>query len=259
MLKDQEWGFRIGGWGGVAKGSPLRHHPVIFVHGNTRDAGDWDEAGRSVKRRFLDAGYSKQELWALSYNGKSTKDSPPAFQCRTDNTSNIPDLTAFVNAVLAYTGAAKADIVAHSIGVTVVRSMLKAEPKVLPSIRKFVGIAGPNHGTTVCRRSWLFWFIGWQDFVGCDEITPGSAWLRDLNHSDDERETPDFLASLTLYDGTGADVFYQRWLFGWPVRDQDSPVLKGATNIPLHGLMHDELRTNPEAITIYLDYLRSSP
>ena len=117
---------------------------VIFVHGNTRDAGDWDEPGRSVKQRFLEAGYSKQELWAPSYNGKSTKENPRALQCRTDNTSNIPDLAAFVYAVLDYTGASKVDLVAHSVGVTLVRGMLKANPDLSYVIRKFVAIARPQ-------------------------------------------------------------------------------------------------------------------
>src|SRR5207244_11492663 len=73
LFRSKEWQYRQGGWGGMAKGHPLRHRPVIFVHGNTRDAGDWDEAGKSVKQRFLDAGYSMQELWAISYNGKDRK------------------------------------------------------------------------------------------------------------------------------------------------------------------------------------------
>jgi hypothetical protein len=63
----------------------MRYQPVIFVHGKTRDAGDWDEPGRSVKQCFLEAGYSMQELWALSYNGKATKGLSPAPQCGTDN------------------------------------------------------------------------------------------------------------------------------------------------------------------------------
>ena len=83
VLQDQEWGYRIGGWGGIVKGHPLQHRPVLFVHGNTRDASDWDEPGKSVKQRFLDAGYSMQELWAISYNGTSTKQLPPPSQCRT--------------------------------------------------------------------------------------------------------------------------------------------------------------------------------
>lgn len=258
-MQDREWGYRLGGWGGVSREQPLRHPPVIFVHGNTRDANDWDEPGRSVKQRFLEAGYSPQELWALSYNGKSTKHDPPALQCRTDNTRNIPDLRAFVEAVLMYTGAPKVDLVAHSLGVTLVRGLLKTEPDLSHKVRKFVAIAGPNHGTTVCRRSWLIWFIGWQEFIGCDELAPGSTWLRDLNQSPDKREAPEAVESLTLYDGTGADVFYRPWLFGWPVRDQDSPALRGAKSITMPGLTHDELRTHPEAITAYLNYLLSIP
>ncbi|MGH7372315.1 MAG: hypothetical protein ACREJK_10795, partial [Candidatus Methylomirabilales bacterium] len=127
-LQDQEWGYRLGGWGGLPKGRPVRRRPVIFIHGNTRDATDWDEPGRSVKKRFLDAGYSPQELWAVSYNGKSTKDRLPGSQCVTDNRTNIPDLAAFVKGVLAYTGAAKVDLIAHSLGVTIARGMLAQHP-----------------------------------------------------------------------------------------------------------------------------------
>jgi pimeloyl-ACP methyl ester carboxylesterase len=259
VLQDQEWRFRIGGWGGIAKAYPLQHRPVIFVHGNTRDATDWDEPGLSVKQRFLEAGYSLQELWALSYNGQATKGYPFPLQCRTDNTSNIADLTAFVKAGLSYTGATKVDIVAHSLGVTLVRSMLDRDPELSEAIHKFVAIAGPNHGTTVCRRAWLVWLIGWQEFVGCNEIAPGSSWLKSLNRSHDTREVPETIGSLSLYDGTGADAFYRQWLFGWPVWDHHSPALKGATNMTLPGLTHDALRTDPEVVTIYLNYLLPTP
>ena len=200
-----------------------------------------------------------QELWALSYNGKSIKDLPAALQCRTDNSHNIPDLTAFVNAVLTYTGAPKVDLIAHSLGVTLVRAMLKARPEFSHAVGKFVAIAGPNHGTTVCRRSWLVWFIGWQDFIACNEIAPDSDWLRDLNHSLGEWEIPEAIESVALYDGTGTDVFYRHWLFGLPLGDQHSPALKGAKNITMPGLTHDELRTHPEAVATYLNYLLSTP
>ncbi|MFQ5846096.1 MAG: alpha/beta fold hydrolase [Candidatus Methylomirabilales bacterium] len=256
VLRDQEWGYRLGGWGGLARGHPLHHHPVIFVHGNTRDAGDWDEPGRSVKKRFLDAGYSLQELWALSYNGKATKENPPAFRCRTDNQTNIPDLAAFVKAVLAYTGAAKVDLIAHSLGVTIARGMLSTHPELSQVIEEFVAIAGPNHGTTLCRRLWLIWVVGWNDFMGCNELAPGSAWLRSLNGSHGEREAPAPTRYLTIYDGTGSDFFYLSWLFLLPVGDQDSPALKGAENVKMPGLTHDELRTDDQAVATYLRFVR---
>ncbi len=256
VVRDQEWGYRIGGWGGIARGHATRHHPVIFVHGNTGDAGDWDEPGRSVRRRFLEAGYSPQELWALSYNGKTTKASPPALQCRTDNETNIPDLAAFVQAVLGYTGAAKVDIVAHSLGVTIARGMLAMHPELSQVVEDFVGIAGANHGTTVCRPLWLMWAVGWKDFIGCDELAPGSPWLQKLNGPRGEREAPGPSRFLTIYDGTGTDIFFSPWLFLYPVGDQDSPALKGAKNVKIPGLTHDELRTNDKAVSIYLQFVQ---
>lgn len=256
ISQDQEWGYRLGGWGGIARGYPLRHDPVIFIHGNTRDAGDWDEPGQSVRKRFLDAGYSPQELWALSYNGKTTKDYHPALQCQTDNQTNVPDLTIFVKAVLTYTGAAKVDLIAHSLGVTVARGMLAQHPELSQVIEDFVAIAGPNHGTTVCRRLWLVWLIGWNDFIGCDELAPGSAWLRNLNGAQGEKEAPGPTRYMTIYDGTGTDILYLSWLYWFPVRDQDSPALKGAQNVKIPGLTHDQLRTNDHAFSTYLRFVR---
>ncbi|MDZ4340176.1 MAG: hypothetical protein U1B94_08180 [candidate division NC10 bacterium] len=256
LLQDQEWGYRLGGWGGGAGRSHLRRHPVIFVHGNTRDAGDWDEPGRSVKQRFMNAGYSLRELWALSYNGRSTTDLPFASQCHTDNQTNIPDLAVFVKAVLAYTGAEKVDLVAHSLGVTLARGMLTQHSDLARSVEAFVAIAGPNHGATVCRRLWLIWLIGWRDFVGCDELAPGSTWLMHLNGPGGERETAGPTRSMTIYDGTGTDVLYLPWLFWVPVRDQDSPALSGAQNVRVPGLTHDELRTHEKAVSIYLRFVQ---
>jgi len=256
VLQDQEWGYRMGGWGGIAKGHPLQHRPVLFVHGNTRDASDWDERGKSVKQRFLDAGYSMQELWASSYNGTSTKQLSPPSQCLTNVQLNIPDLVAFVDAVVRYTGAPKLDIIAHSLGVVLARNMMAEHPQLSRLIEHFVAIAGPNHGTTVCRRAWLIWLVGWKDFMGCDELTPGSAWLRSLNGPLGDREARGPTRYMTIYDGTGTDRFYLPWLFFLPVGDQDSPALQGAENHKLLGLTHDELRFHPAATSLYLEFVQ---
>ena len=258
VLQDHEWGYRLGGWGGIAKGHPLQHRPVLFIHGNTRDAGDWDEPGKSVKQRFLDAGYSMQELWAISYNGKSTKDLSPPSQCLTNARANTPDIGAFVEAVAGYTGVPKLDIIAHSLGVVLARKMMAEHPQLAHRIERFVAIAGPNHGTTVCRRAWLIWLIGWKDFMGCDEITPGSAWLRSLNGPLGDREARGPTKYMTIYDGTGTDRLYLPWLFFLPVGDQDSPALQGAENHTLAGLTHDELRFHPAATSLYLEFLEHS-
>jgi len=256
VLTDHEWQYSIGGWGGIAKGHSLRRRPVVLVHGNTRDAGDWDEHGMSVKQRFVEAGYSAQELWALSYNGKSSKFLPAQARCRTAAQINVPDLAAFLEAVSAYTGAEKLDIVAHSLGVVVVRKTLVEHPELAGRVVHIAAIAGPNHGTTVCRRAWLIWVIGWRQFSGCDEIAPGSAWLRSLNGPQGEREAMSPAKVMTIYDGTGTDPFYLRWLFAMPVRDQDSPALRGVDNRTFPGFTHDELRSHPAAVSRYLSFIQ---
>jgi hypothetical protein len=56
-----------GSAGSAASNGAIRstRPPVIFVHGNTADHGDW----YPVRDDFVAAGWSEQELWALSYNG----------------------------------------------------------------------------------------------------------------------------------------------------------------------------------------------
>ena len=54
MIKDQQLGYRIGGFGGVKRRAKLRHTPVVFVHGNQADTQNW----LSVMLQFQnDAGY----------------------------------------------------------------------------------------------------------------------------------------------------------------------------------------------------------
>jgi len=71
-------------------------------------------------------------------------------------------LRAFTEAVIAYTGAAKIDIISHSMGVTLGRQIVKggkvnAEPNpfnlgdsLADKVDTFVGIAGANWGLVTC-------------------------------------------------------------------------------------------------------------
>jgi len=92
--------------------------------------------------------------------------------------------------------------------------------------------------------------------MGCDEIAPGSPWLRNLNGPHGEREAPGPTKYMTIYDGTGSDPFYLPWLFSMPVGDQDSPALQGSANHRLPGLTHDELRVHPAAMSLYLEFVQ---
>ena len=65
-LMDCEWGYPLGGWGGVQRHAALKHTPVIFVHGNQADAENWYLVADQFKQL---AGYTDQEMYAVSYNG----------------------------------------------------------------------------------------------------------------------------------------------------------------------------------------------
>jgi pimeloyl-ACP methyl ester carboxylesterase len=260
VLRDDEWGFRIGGFGGVAQGAPLGHVPVIFVHGNTVDHADW----YPVRDAFRAAGWADQELWALSYNGLGRNAGAGEEQLNperdeehremgndgvsriTNNDLNVPDLHAFIEAVRTYTGSAKFSIVSHSLGVTVARKTLKVHPELRADLVAFVSIAGGNHGTSLCPP-------GTQGIaMSCDEIAAGTEWLDRLNGPGGSDETYAPARWLSIYDSSGtADV-------GYLSAYADSPRLRGADNRPHPGTQHNDLRLTPSIVAEYREFLEDA-
>ncbi|GAC1327149.1 MAG: hypothetical protein NVSMB17_00840 [Candidatus Dormibacteria bacterium] len=262
-LYDCEWGFQLGGWGGIARGGPRKHTPVIFVHGNQVDAENWFAVADQFRQL---AGYTNQEMYALSYNGLEcascgapTRSAPsPAslayWQANPGSLSssghgtaddvNVPDLYAFILTVLAYTGAPQVNLVGHSLGVTLIRKTLFVHPELYPKVRAAVVIAGANHGTSTCRGSEQTLFL-------CDEVAPGSAWLQELNS---KGESPGPTRWMSVYNGAdSADPFfvYAPGVFD----DRQSPHLKGATNVQFPAYYHNDLRVDPPVVATYLKFL----
>lgn len=260
-LTDSEWGFAIGGFGGTRAGDPPGHVPVIFVHGNNVDHGDW----YPVRDDFRAAGWSDQALWALSYNGLGANNGTALFRENperdaeheemggdgiarvTSNDANVPDLYAFIQAVRAYTGSQRFSLVGHSLGVTLARKTLKAHPELRADLVAFVGIAGANHGTSFCPN-------GSENVVNsCSEIAPGTAWLADLNGPDGGDETYPPARWLTVYDGSGAgDPAYVG-----PAIAQ-SPALLGADNREYPNTYHNDLRIDPAIVADYRAFLEEA-
>lgn len=256
-LLDSQYGFRIGGFGGIAQGLRPNHIPVIFVHGNEADHADW----YPVRDSFLAAGWSDQALWGLSYNGLGgnnlmiTTTNPErdaehkemgadSVSHVTSNDINVPDLYQFILAVRAYTGVNKFVLVSHSLGVTLARKTLKLHPELRQDLVAFVGIAGANHGTTLCPP-------GTQGIVdSCDEIARNTAWLADLNGTGGSDETYAPAKWLTVYDGTGlGDPAYATSLYS------KSPQLKGALNQAFPLTYHNDLRLEPAIIDFYRGFI----
>ena len=252
---------KVGGFGGVRRGAVLHHTPVIFVHGNQADAQNWLDVMLQFQNN---AHYTMQEMYALSYNGMGNyyggspaQHSPTSLDQAyiTQNSSvlangghgsadddEIPQLCRFVEAVQWYTGSAKVDIVGHSLGVTITRRFLQLYPTLARDVVAVVGIAGANHGTTVCRGLDT-------SYYGCNEIAPGSAWLAALDGVGGSLESPPPAAWMTVYDGMGVDPF-----FAHP-SDHDSPMLQGADNRTFPGQYHNDLRVGQAEVDTYLPFL----
>ena len=257
-VTDAEWGWRVGGFGGLRRGEPRRHVPVVFVHGNNVDAADW----YPVRDDFLAAGWSSQELWALSYNGLGgsngtalTRTNPErdaehsamgkdGVSYVTEDDANVADLAAFIAMVQAYTGSRDVVLVGHSLGVTLARETMRRHPAIARHVVAFVGIAGANHGTSFCPPG------SEGVVVSCDEIAAGTPWLARLNAAG---ETYGRTRWMTVYDGSGIGDP----AFAGPTYAQ-SPRLEGADNREFPATYHNDLRLDPAIVATYRHWIERS-
>ena len=151
-----------GSYGGrLRTGDQVMREPVIFIHGNGDRALGGPLGGWSASlERFRKEGYEPQELYAITWGDAA----PTLAAYQYHSTENVARIRAFIEAVLAYTGARKVDIVSHSMGVTLTRrailggefeDLLSEEASALGApltdrIDSFVGIAGANRGLLSC-------------------------------------------------------------------------------------------------------------
>ncbi|MFI1257730.1 esterase/lipase family protein [Streptomyces netropsis] len=191
---------------GVAPaGATAPPDPVIFVHGRNAGPGVWG----GMRDRFTGAGYPADRLFAWSYDTS-----------RSTNEVLAGRFSAYVAEVLERTGAARVDVVAHSLGSLPSRWYL-AFGGGAEKVAHWVSLAGPNHGTGVAYLCAL-----WDQ--GCKDMTPNSYVLTRLNSGD---ETP-------------GPTRYATW---WSSCDEQitpasSTELSGAANTRTAGcLQHDDL------------------
>lgn len=136
------WNGHAGGWGGAAyfgTSAGVTRTPVVFVHGNRSEADAWQAHAADL----LAAGASGDDVWAVEFSSRTPSHDQMA-----------AELEAFVSALRAHTGCGEVDIVAHSLGVTGVRHWMATRDGD-EHVRRFVSIAGANHGlklATVAAR-----------------------------------------------------------------------------------------------------------
>jgi pimeloyl-ACP methyl ester carboxylesterase len=161
-IEDASLRVPVIGFGGRGRAG---HVPVIFLHGNNdtpypNPCNSSFGHIRDFAQYFADHGYAPGELWGLGYQGDQcdllttpTNKSGPAHS----TIANVPDLRAFVHAVLDYTGAAQVDVVGHSLGATLTREWMRQDDA-YGVVRTLVSVDGPNHGIINCSPSAMNYF-----------------------------------------------------------------------------------------------------
>ncbi|KFE68334.1 lipase family protein [Hyalangium minutum] len=157
-----------GSYGGKASGTDtVVNQPVIFIHGNSDKAIGTGTAGQSGWNAsidyFLANGYKTSELYATTWGPADASMSAYQYHSKT----YVMKVRKLIEAVLAYTGAAKVDIISHSMGVTLARKAIlggtatdsleggqyNIGPSLTGKVDTFVGIAGGNRGLVSCYQT----------------------------------------------------------------------------------------------------------
>lgn len=214
-----------GGWGGgtwerTRPDDAL--HPVVFVHGNQRDASDWE----THRQRFKNSGYTDNDLWAITF-----KQSMPTHD------EMKRQLDDFVRNFSLQTDSREIVIIAHSLGVTGVRHWLHTStPSV--SVAGFIALAGANHGigyaTLWCQLGLSRGSGSVSHYLRSDYEQFDSHPLQSLNAD----ETPHDFPYFTLRGAHDA-------LFSL---NPDSPRLEGAVENAVLETDHDGVRVHPKAL-----------
>ena len=161
-----------------AQAAPCRGEPVVLVHGTFGDSTNWGY----VRPQLEGLGYC---TFAIDYGNRGTGDIP----------TSAKQLAAFVDAVLAQTGAQKVDIVGHSQGGMMPRYFIKNLGGA-DKVDDLIGLAPSNHGTTTP-------LAGASDerlCAACRQQAAGSDFLTALNAGDESPGAVSYTQVETRYD-----------------------------------------------------------
>jgi len=186
-------------WG--CRPSSVRPRPVVLVHGTWENRyNNFARMSPALKR----AGFC---VFALDYG-----DDPdnvislhPAVKGTGDIRRSAEELAAFVDRVLAATGAAKVDIVGHSQGGMMPRQYLKFGGGA-NKVGSLITLGATHHGTTLSGIATLVGRLGLLGLAGLVIGTAalqqavGSPFLAELNAGGDTVPGVNYLVIATRYD-----------------------------------------------------------
>jgi pimeloyl-ACP methyl ester carboxylesterase len=193
-----------------------RPDPVLLVHGFRGSSGGWHALEASLRAQ----GYRDAEIDAVDYDSDAS------------NVDVARLLADEADALRARTGAARIDVVTHSMGAISSRYWLERLGGAA-HVDAWVSLAGVNEGTV--------WAYGCYVLAPCREMVPTSSVLSGLN----DRFHP------------AGPTRYGAW---WsPCDDAIVPrtnaELPGAHNIETACLGHTEMRTDPRVLTQVVRFL----
>ena len=172
--------------------------PVVLVHGTFADMSDsWQALSPLLKNN----GWCVFALNYGSYSGSGAIGVYGVGEIR----NSAQELSAFVDKVLAATGASEVDMVGHSQGGMMPRYYLKYLGGAA-EVNALVGLSPSNHGTTLDGLFTLAsFFPGANQFTGalcpaCEEQSAGSAFLNELNAGGDTMPGVEYTVIQTRYD-----------------------------------------------------------
>lgn len=280
VILDHSLGTPVLGFGAAG---PVERTPVIFLHGNndtphpTSCNGSYGKV-QAMAQHFADNGYAPSELWALGYQGDQcdlyTDQTRRAKEAHS-TVANVPDLRAFVAAVLGYTGAEQVDIVGHSLGATLTREWMRQD-NAYAQVRRLVSVDGPNHGIINCSPNIANYYatIGFTpDSPVCLEYGAADTPLLSALNAGDETPGPTEYLAIVNEDVSFVYIAERDGVLlpvpaedrtGAPHDFSDSALLDGAATVRLTGqgqydqallAAHTGIINSPEAWSAALAFL----
>ena len=194
--------------------------PVLLLHGYGCNSGFWQQLG--VRLTAARISHASVDLGPVTgdIDGYSVQ------------------VAAAAESLLAASGAAQLNIVAHSMGGLAARAWLRNDPHALARTARLITLGSPHHGTVLANLG-----VGLNARqMRRSKAGEPSAWLRALAAGESAAARARMVSIWTYHDNI--------------VAPQRSSCLDGATNIALSGVGHVALGSNRRVLDCVLRQLQ---
>lgn len=206
--------------------------PVVFVHGNRGHPQNWSH----FIQYFRENGYKEDVLWKIGFSNTKT------------HKNQAEELENFISKKMSKMDINTVSIVSHSLGVTVSRYwMLKYDR--LDSVSVFVGLAGANHGVSICPPKEVAALLPEShSYKPCQFLSRNGMGEAPISKLNSKSETP---GNVKYYTVRGSNDQYFRYC-------KDSPRLEGAVENAIVDTNHMGILESEVAIEKTFEWVEES-